>query len=170
MDLNKAYQILGLKYGAGPEAAKARYKQLQKEWHPDNHPEEEERYQSLFQALTEAYDTIAGARTIVPGDMMKPATPQGTTGAKIIGKPLTYHPGSQERRSDRQRFENRHQEEALKRREKMQQEMRQRQAQMQEKKAKDQKTQEVLNEIRMIRLAHIIEDIMSRDGGKAGTE
>lgn len=59
--LFKAYEILGLKYGASYEEVKKAYRQLMRVHHPDRHannPEKEREATRRSQALTEAFDLI----------------------------------------------------------------------------------------------------------------
>lgn len=59
MDLQTAYEILGLSSSASPEEVKDRYRQLAKQLHPDISPTQDSRH---FVLLTEAYRCICDER------------------------------------------------------------------------------------------------------------
>lgn len=53
------YRALQLPFGADAAEIKTAYRRLAMEQHPDKHPEETERYTTLFQQITEAYETLS---------------------------------------------------------------------------------------------------------------
>lgn len=60
MDIEEAYQILGLDRHAGPDEAKAAYRKLALEWHPDRAPidGERERFTARFKEVRDAYELL----------------------------------------------------------------------------------------------------------------
>ena len=58
-DFKNYYSILEVGFGASEAEIKAAYRSMARNYHPDRHPEETERYTALFQEIMEAYDTLS---------------------------------------------------------------------------------------------------------------
>jgi len=52
------YEILGLKKGASADDIKQAYRKLARQYHPDRHPNEKEKYHAKFTELQEAYEVL----------------------------------------------------------------------------------------------------------------
>lgn len=53
------YKTLQVDFTASDADIKVSYRKLAREYHPDLHPDETERYTAIFQELTEAYETLS---------------------------------------------------------------------------------------------------------------
>lgn len=58
-DFKDYYSILEIGFQASEAEIKAAFRKLARNYHPDKHPDEMERYTALFQEITEAYETLS---------------------------------------------------------------------------------------------------------------
>jgi len=58
-DNNKYYEILGLDKSATQQQIKKSYRKLARQWHPDKHQDEQEKYHAKFQELQKAYEVLS---------------------------------------------------------------------------------------------------------------
>ena len=158
MDYYAACSALGIAPGADMTQIKNAYRTLSKQYHPDNGSEgDTERFTMINEAYTyleKLYEMNAMAVSAAT------AVPQQRR-SKVIGGAVTAHPGSQEARERRKNFEKKAKAEEELKKLKQRQEMEERRAKLQEEKAQMKKEKDILNEIKMIRLAHAIQAILA---------
>lgn len=58
------YDVLGVRPTTAINDIKKAYRSLAKEFHPDKHPDEVEKYSKLFDKLTKAYQCLTDPRKI----------------------------------------------------------------------------------------------------------
>jgi hypothetical protein len=76
-DLNKAYELLGVKPGVSVRELKAAHRDLAKVWHPDrflHDPRLQEKAQEKLKEINEAYDLLSSGK--VPRPVSTPVSPQ----------------------------------------------------------------------------------------------
>ena len=157
MDYYKACSALGITPGADMIQIKNAYRTLCKLYHPDNGPESDA---ERFTVINEAYSflerlyeqNIEASQNVTAASVRR---------SKVIGGAVTSHPGSQEAKDRRRSFEMKAKAEEEKKKLKARQEMEERREKLQEEKDRRKKEKEILNEIKMIRLAHAIEAIIA---------
>ncbi len=162
MDYYKACSVLGIAPGADMTQIKNAYRTLSKQYHPDNSQAEgnTERIAMINEAysfLERLYETNAAAAN---SNVIQAAP---TRPGKVIGSAVTSHPGSQEARDRRRSFEMKAKAEEAQKKLKARQEMEERREKLREEKAQQKKEKEILNEIKMIRLAHAIEAMLTSE-------
>ncbi len=164
MDYYKACSALGVAPGTDMAQIKTVYRSLSKQYHPDNSGGEEAAEKFLL--INEAYSYLEKMHEQKLKLYSAPVKPDTARYGRVIGGNLTAHPGSQEARKKREDFEKKHKLEEQKKKIMQQKEMEERLKAMQEEKLQKKKEHEILNEIRMIRLAHAIESVLGGNGGK----
>ena len=165
MDIFQAYEVLGLQYGASPSLVKSTYHRLCRELHPDTPGTTEADHERYLQVVS-AYELI------VRSSMMAASVPQGRvigrpvmstpkTGGRVLGKSsASVHPGTSASIADRRKFEKQMQQSRDERRLKEAAELKKKQKDLAKQREKE---RQILNEIRMIRLAHIIHETLAED-------
>jgi len=58
-DNERYYEVLGLKKGASMEEIKQAFRKLARQYHPDRHPNEKEKFHQKFTELQEAYEVLS---------------------------------------------------------------------------------------------------------------
>ncbi|MCR5250834.1 MAG: J domain-containing protein [Lachnospiraceae bacterium] len=148
----QACAVLGVQPGASQEQIKSAYRSLLKNLHPDAHPQQNERIREACILVNEAYDYL---------EHNPAGTQQGNAvyanTARVMGSPLGAFTPSAERTEKRRRFEEQYRKKQQSLKEKQKAEIKQRQSEM----AQRRKEREILNEIRMIRLAQAISAAMA---------
>jgi DnaJ-class molecular chaperone len=170
-DYDSAYRILNLQPGADFSEVKSAYRALTKELHPDNLILQDESSKERLLLVTEAYDLLEQkeAREKAAAKIVSPAgdsSPQKTQGPRILGTPVSYHVTSAEERARRRQRENDYRKEMAKKRSRLREEAAARAEELKRENLQKQKEKALLNEIRMIRLAHIIEATIAADAKK----
>ena len=135
------------------------YRTLSKQYHPDNM--QAEGNTERFAMINEAYTYLEKLNEMNTATVNTVAATQPVRRAKVIGGAVTAHPGSQEARDKRRSFEMKAKAEEAQKKLKARQEMEERREKIQEEKARRKKEKEILNEIKMIRLAHAIEAMLA---------
>jgi len=90
-DLNKAYELLGVKPGVPMRELKAAHRDLAKVWHPDrfqHDPRLQEKAQEKLKEINEAYDLLISGE--VPRPRPEAATHTGPGSAQPYAKPLKW--------------------------------------------------------------------------------
>ena len=168
MDIYQAYGILGLQYGASPSLVKSTYHRLCRELHPDTPGTTEADHERYLQVVS-AYELIVRASMmsspVTQGRIIgKPVVHASRTGGRVLGKSTaSVHPGTAESIADRRKFEKQMQQSRDERRIKEAEELKKRQKDLAKQREKE---KQILNEIRMIRLAHIIHEVLAEDTKK----
>ncbi|CAD8187511.1 unnamed protein product [Paramecium pentaurelia] len=75
------YEVLGVKSYTPIDQIKKAYRQLAREYHPDKHPDETQKYSKLFDTITKAYQCLTDPRKIA--NCKKYGNPDGFTGFQI---------------------------------------------------------------------------------------
>ncbi|CAD8187474.1 unnamed protein product [Paramecium octaurelia] len=75
------YEVLGVKSYTPVDQIKKAYRQLAREYHPDKHPDETQKYSKLFDTITKAYQCLTDPRKIA--NCKKYGNPDGFTGFQI---------------------------------------------------------------------------------------
>lgn len=82
MDINRAFEILGLPLTATPAEIKEAYRDLTKVWHPDrfvSEPRLRAKAEETFKRINEAYQVLQGRGTgLMPGSAGSTAPPRGS--------------------------------------------------------------------------------------------
>ncbi len=144
-DYAQACAVLGVSTLATKDEIKKAYRNLAKQLHPDAHPAQNAVIKDAYYLVMEAYDYIEQYQAAAGDPAMQ------NTG-KILGSPLRAHTSSAENARKRKRFE----EEYRRRQQKHKEEQKETLKKRQEELARSKKEREILNEIRMIRLAQAI--------------
>ena len=171
MDTMTAYAVLGLRYGASKEEIRTAYRELCKELHPDN-PGTTEADHEKYLKVAEAYSVLENVYPI-GGDREKPQKSGYDVykrSARVMGTSVVSHPGSSGYQAEQRRFEARMQKAREEKKIQLNEELKLRSEKLQEKIAKE---RAILNEIRMIRLAHIIHETIAADkkyGGESNND
>ncbi|MCR4641256.1 MAG: DnaJ domain-containing protein [Lachnospiraceae bacterium] len=145
-DYQQACAVLGVSTDADRETIKSAYRSISKQLHPDAHPQQNETIREAYFLVTEAYEYLEHHETPTAA----PAT------SRVMGSPLGRYTATPEMRQNKERFDRKYRVRAAQSKAKQQEELRERQEQM----AKKRREKEILNEIRMIRLAHAIQAAM----------
>jgi len=77
-DLNKAYELLGVKPGVSMRELKAAHRDLAKVWHPDrfqHDPRLQEKAQEKLKEINEAYDALSSGKVPRPQPASPPTSP-----------------------------------------------------------------------------------------------
>ena len=165
MDIFRAYETLGLQYGASPSLVKSTYHRLCRELHPDTLGTTESDHERYLQVVS-AYELIVRSSMMASPAMQgriigKPVMSAQKTGGRVLGKSsASAHPGTSESIADRRKFEKQMQQSRDERRIREAEELKQRQKEIAKQREKE---RQILNEIRMIRLAHIIHETLAED-------
>ena len=165
MDIFQAYEILGLQYGAPPSLVKSTYHRLCRELHPDTPGTTEadhERYLQVVSAYELIIRSVTAVSSVQQGRVIgKPVVNMPNAGGRVLGKSsVSVHPGTAESLENRRKFEKQMQQSRDERRSKEAAELKQRQKELAKQREKE---KQILNEIRMIRLAHIIHETLAVD-------
>ena len=164
MDYYTACSALGVAPGADMTQIKNAYRKLSKRFHPDNADSGDT---ERFTAVSEAYSFLEKLYDgSVYAAVSKTTMSQSVRQSKVIGGAVTSHPGSQEVRDRRRSFELKAKAEDERKKQKARQELEERREKLQEEKAQRKKEKDILNEIRMIRLAHAIEALLTSEAEK----
>ncbi len=145
-DYQQACAVLGVAQDADRETIKSAYRSISKQLHPDAHPHQNETIRDAYFLVNEAYDYLEHHEAPVA------AAPA----ARVMGSPLGRYTATTEIRQNKERFDRKYRAKQAESKAKQQEELHQRQEQM----AKKRREKEILNEIRMIRLAHAIQAAM----------
>lgn len=170
MNTAESYSILGLMPTASDEDVKKAYRALCKKYHPDNAGASEDD-KRRYLLVNEAYNSICSGNA--KRDMISvpvyadPAVQNIKRGPRIMGGSVSHHPGSSAARAERRHFEKQMQAESENRQQIEKKKLEERAAKA---RAQKEKEQAILNEIRMIRLAHIIHDTIAADRKKNRTD
>ena len=158
MDYYAACSALGIVPGADMTQIKNAYRTLSKQYHPDNGADGDT---DRFSLISEAYsflEKLYEQNINIKADSSP--MQQGVRRTKVIGGALTSHPGSQEARDRHRNFEMKAKAEEAQKKLKARQEIEERRAKLKADAAQRKKEKDILNEIRMIRLAHAIEAML----------
>lgn len=163
MNTAESYSILGLMPTASDEDVKKAYRALCKKYHPDNAGASEDD-KRRYLLVNEAYNSICSGnsqsnRTAAPA-YDNSAVQNLKRGPRIMGGSVSRHPGSSAAMAERRHFEKQMQAESENRQQMEKKKLAERASQT---RAQKEKEQAILNEIRMIRLAHIIHDTIAAD-------
>ena len=158
MDYYKACSVLGLAPGADMTQIKNAYRTLSKKYHPDNGGESDH---GRFTMISEAYSFLEKLYEQPHTETVQTANVQNVRISKVIGGAMTSHPGSLEERQRRKNFEKKAKEEEAQKKLKAKQELEERMAKLREEKEQRKKEKDILNQIKMIRLAHAIEAMIA---------
>lgn len=153
MNTAESYSILGLMPTASDEDVKKAYRALCKKYHPDNAGASEDD-KRRYLLVNEAYNSICS------GNAKRDMVQNIKRGPRIMGGSVSRHPGSSAARAERRHFEKQMQAESENRQQIEKKKLEERAAKA---RAQKEKEQAILNEIRMIRLAHIIHDTIVAD-------
>lgn len=134
------------------------YRTLSKKYHPDNGAESDA---GRFTMISEAYTFLEKLYEQPPVTANVTHTAQNMRVSKVIGGAMTSHPGSLEERQRRNNFEKKAKAEEAQKKLKAKQELEERMARMREEKEQRKKEKDILNQIKMIRLAHAIEAMIT---------
>lgn len=156
-DYAQACAVLGVSPDASKEDIKKAYRSLSKQLHPDSHPAQTAMVKEAFLLVNEAYSYIENYQA-VSGD------PAMQNTGRIMGGPLGTHVSAAENARKKQRFDAEYRRRQQKHKEELKEELKQRQEDL----ARTKKEREILNEIRMIRLAQAIRLAMSGYGKNTG--
>ena len=156
-DYAQACAVLGVSTAATKDEIKKAYRNLAKQLHPDAHPTQNAVIKDAYYLVMEAYDYIEQYQASAGDPAMQ------NTG-KILGSPLGAHTSSAENARKRKRFDEEYRRRQKKHKQEQQEELKKRQEQL----ARSKKEREILNEIRMIRLAQAIRLAMSDYSGGSG--
>ncbi|MCR4937613.1 MAG: J domain-containing protein [Lachnospiraceae bacterium] len=161
MNINDAYHILGLKPDASKEDIKKAYRELCKRYHPDN-AGASERDKKLYLLTGMAYRKLTEGVDAQPQTAYTAAESVNFSyqakAPRIIGNALRRNPSSESARLERERFEK---QMKLKAEEKTKKEKEELSKRIKEAGEQRRKEQAILNEIRMIRLAHALHEMIS---------
>lgn len=157
-DYRQACAVLGVKPGAERDEIKSAYRELVRRLHPDAHPGQNETTRDAMALVTEAYAFIEDS------EFTDPQAVRARAAARIIGGGATGGRTAAERDRERKRFEEACRQERQKRKEQLSAELEQKKGEL----AQRRKEKEILNEIRMIRLAAAISAALSSEG-KSGS-
>ena len=152
-DYAQACAVLGVSPDASKDVIKKAYWNLSKQLHPDAHPDQNEMVREAYFLVKEAYDYIEKYQE-------RSGDPAISNTGRILGSPLGRHASTADSARNKQRFEEEYRRRKQKHKEEMKEELKQRQDEM----ARTKKEREILNEIRMIRLAQAIRMAMSGYG------
>ncbi|MBR5419521.1 MAG: DnaJ domain-containing protein [Lachnospiraceae bacterium] len=145
----QACAVLGVEAGAEPETVKSAYRRLAKQLHPDAHPNQSESIREAYLLVTEAYDYMLSHKEEA---VEFPAV-------RVMGSPIGNRTSTAERTADRRRFDEKYKERRAAYKQKLTEELNERKADMDRKRHE----KELLNEIRMIRLAAAISAALKQE-------
>ena len=152
-DYAQACAVLGVSPDASKDVIKKAYRNLLKQLHPDAHP-------TQTQMVKEAYFLVKEAYAYIEKYQERSGDPSMSNTGRILGSPLGKHTSTAESVRNKQRFEEEYRRRKQKHKEELKEELKQRQDEL----ARSKKEREILNEIRMIRLAQAIRMAMSGYG------
>ncbi len=138
--------MLGVATDADRETIKSAYRRISKQLHPDAHPQQNETIREAYFLVTEAYEYLEHHE----------APAAATVSSRVMGSPLGRYTATAEMRQSKEKFDRKYRARAAQSKAKQQEELRERQDEM----ARKRREKEILNEIRMIRLAHAIRAAM----------
>ena len=151
------YLVLGVGRYDDDQTVKKAYRALSKQYHPDNAGKADaERFTMINEAYTYLEKLYEQNVYVQPAVQAAPLR-----GSKVIGGAVTSHPGSQEARERKKSFEKKAKAEEARNKLKARQEIEERREKLQEEKAQQKKERDILNQIKMIRLAHAIEAMIA---------
>ena len=159
MDYYAACSALGIAPGADMTQIKNAYRTLSKQYHPDNGGDSDA---ERFTMINEAYsylEKLYEQNVYTAGVSTRPVQPAYRS--KVIGGVVTSHPGSFEERERKKNFEKKAKAEEAQKKLKARKEMEERREKLQEEKEQRKKEKDILNQIKMIRLAHAIEAMLA---------
>lgn len=166
MDIFQAYEVLGLQYGASPSLVKSTYHRLCRDLHPDTPGTTESDHERYLQVVS-AYELILksgmpASTAVTRGRVIgSPVMSTPKTGGRVLGKSsASVHPGTSASIADRRKFEKQMQQSRDERRIREAEALKKRQKELAKQREKE---RQILNEIRMIRLAHIIHETLAED-------
>lgn len=86
LDINHAYEILGLEPGASPEQVKQAYRKLVKIWHPDRfaNPQQKQQAEAKIKDINVAYNKLKSEQpTTTSKNSSSPASPSHTVTSPV---------------------------------------------------------------------------------------
>ena len=149
-DYAQACAVLGVSTSAAKDEIKKAYRSLSKQLHPDAHPAQTDMVKEAYLLVKEAYAYIEDYQA-------KAGDPAVQNTGRILGNPVGAHTSAAENARRKQRFDDEYRRRQKKHKEELKEELKQRQETL----ARNKKEREILNEIRMIRLAQAIRLAMS---------
>ncbi len=149
-DYSQACAILGVSVSATKEEIKKAYRSLSKQLHPDAHPAQTAMVRDAYLLVKEAYTYIESYHD-------KYGDPAMQNTGRILGSPISSYTSSDENARRKKRFDEEYRRRKQKHKEELKEELKQRQDEL----LRSKKEREILNEIRMIRLARAIQMAMS---------
>lgn len=156
-DYSQACAVLGVSVSATKDEIKKAYRSLSKQLHPDAHPTQTAMVRDAYLLVKEAYNYIESYQE-------KHGDPAMQNTGRILGSPISSRTSSAENARRKQRFDEEYRRRRQKHKEELKEELKQRQDEL----IRSKKEREILNEIRMIRLARAIQLAMSEYTNTSG--